>query len=146
MFIPDPSSHFFYHRSRLQGLQVSGFRIRIREFKYFQPKKIQDVLPRTCLQVSGFRIRIREFKYFQPKKIQDVLPRTCLWIFFPSRIPYPDQRDQKSTRYRIRNTAPGKYHIEFSQGTGTGIAARVGSTGFQQGVPEPTFSQNTHHR
>jgi hypothetical protein len=36
MFIPDPVSEFF--PSRIQGQKYSRIRIRIKEFKYFNPK------------------------------------------------------------------------------------------------------------
>ncbi len=66
MFIPDPESRIRIFPSLIQGKKDSGSRIRIKEFKYFQLKKL-------CLSFRkwdpGYSSRIRN-----PDPDLDILP------------------------------------------------------------------------
>jgi hypothetical protein len=74
MFIPDPT---FFH---------PGFRIRIKEFKYFNPKKTKKWFRSSKKYDPGCSSRIRMLTFYQ------------------SRISDPGSRGQKGARSRIRNT------------------------------------------
>ena len=86
--IPDPGSNFFPSRIPVPNCLHPGSRIRIKEFKYFNPKK-----PKKCL------ISFRKYDPGCSSRIPD--PDAD---FLP--IPDPGSRGQKGTgsRIRIRNT------------------------------------------
>jgi hypothetical protein len=78
------------------------------------------------------RIRIKEFKYFNPKQrflsSRKYDPgcsfRTQILTFYPSRIPDPGSRGQKGTGSRIRNRNIGLHSLSHSN---YGIAVRTAS-------------------
>jgi hypothetical protein len=78
MFIPDPGSDFFHPGSRIR---IFPSRIRIKEFKYFNPKK-------------GF-LSSRKYDPGCSSRIR-------ILTFYPSRIPDPGSRVQKGNGSRIR--------------------------------------------
>jgi len=88
MFLPDPGSEFL--PSRNQIFSITGSRIRIQEFKYFNPKK-----------------------WFLSSQKYDPGCSSRILIFYPSRIPdsevkkgpVPTSLKGTGSRIRIRNTA-----------------------------------------
>ncbi len=88
MFIPDPGSDFFPSRIPDPNCLPPGSRIRIKEFKYFNPKKTKKWFLSSRKYDRGCSSRI-------PDPDADFLP-----------IPDPDPGVKKGTgsRIRIRNT------------------------------------------
>ncbi len=96
MFIPDPGSDFFPSRIPDPTFFHPGSRIRIKEFKYFNPSK-----------------------WFLSSKKYDLGCSSRILFFLP--IPDPGSRGQKGTGARIRirnsvynNTKYIEYHIKAS--------------------------------
>ncbi len=71
-------------------------------------------IPDPNIFYPGFRIRIKEFKYLNPKKMVPKLLEIWFGLFIPDpdflHIPDPGSRGQKGTGSRIRNTG---YHAYF---------------------------------
>jgi hypothetical protein len=83
MFITDPGSEFFHLGSLIQSLKDPGSRIRIRikEFKYFQPKNCFQALGNMIQDIhTGSWIRIFS------------RPRCRIWIQGSKKYRIPDQQ------------------------------------------------------
>jgi hypothetical protein len=93
MFIPNPGSQipdstFFHPGSRIQPVSIPDpwSRIRIKEFKYFNPKK-----PKKWFVSS------RKYDPSCSSRIPDPGSRIWMLTFYPSQIPDPRSRGQKGT-------------------------------------------------
>ncbi len=91
MFIPDPGSDFFPSRIPDPNCLHPGFRILIKEFKYFNPQKAKKWFLSSKKYDPGCSSRI-------PDPDAD---------FLPSRIPDPGSRGQKGTQSRIPDPGSG---------------------------------------
>jgi hypothetical protein len=77
-----PGSEVF--SSRIPDQEDSRIRIRIKEFKYFNTKKM-FLRSRKYDPGCSSRIRIPDFDFY-PSQIPDTDPQHCLWVFINTTV------------------------------------------------------------